>query len=413
MTTRRNFMVGAAAGATTVPLIAAPSLAGATTYNGNTLVVMFMRGGCDGLSLFPPVGEAAYHDARPTVAVSDTAALALAGPGADSNFGWNPGAARLSEFFDAGRVAVVPAAGSPDHSRSHFDCQDGIEAGRPEDRRSVSGGWIGRYLAGTASSDHPLRAFSAGTGIPPSMRGYGAISAPSIDRLGLLSWGPEPAWAREAIAAGYSAERAGGDLAMWAGVTLGALDEIEPLLAGEVSPPDGWPGSSVARLLFTIARLLEAGLPVQMATVDLGGWDHHDNIGSATDPNSRTRGHINVLDSALGAFFDRLDAAGLGSRVTVATMTEFGRRVGENDSGGADHGYGGPMVVVGGGVSPGVKGPWPTVAEDALDRGDLAVTVDQRTVMSELLASRLGSGDLSGVFPGFNTSPGTFVGVAA
>ncbi len=415
MTTRRQLLAGSAAGAVAIPLLAnAPrAAAAAAPYTGNTLVTMFMRGGCDGLSVLPPVGESAYYDARPTVAIPESVALPLGGPASRSDFAWHPGAARLSQLYDAGRVAVVPAAGSPDHSRSHFDCQDGIEAGRPENRWSVQGGWLGRFLAGTASGDHPLRAFTAGTGLPPSMRGYGAISAPSLDQLGLISWGPTPAWAMEAIAAGYTPEIAGGALSTWTGVALGALDEIAPVIAGGTSPPSDWPNTSVGRLFFTLARLLEAGLPVQAATLDYGGWDHHDDMGSPTNTNHRTRRSIGQLDAALGAFFDRLDSAGIGDRVTVATMTEFGRRLGENDSGGTDHGYGSQMLVVGGGVLPGVHGTWPGLAPAALDRGDLAVTVDQRTVLAELLTRRLGASNLGEVFPGFDTSPGTFVGVAA
>jgi uncharacterized protein (DUF1501 family) len=92
-------------------------------------------------------------------------------------------------------------------------------------------------------------------------------------------------------------------------------------------------------------------------------------------------------------------------------MTEFGRRVKENDSGGTDHGYGGPMVVVGAGVNPGVHGPWPGVATAALADGDLAVTVDQRTVLAELLARRLAAPNLASVFPGFDTASASWVGV--
>ncbi len=413
MSTRRNFMVGTAAGAAVLPFVAGQSRAGAASGDTRTLVVMFLRGGCDGLSVLSPVGESAYHDARPNVAVPESAALPLGSVAPDPTFGWHPAAPELSRFYDAGRVAVVPSAGTPDHSRSHFDCQDGMEAGRPEDRHSVSGGWLGRYLASTASGDHPLRAFSAATGLPPSMAGYGAISAQWLDQLGLVSWGPDPGLAMAAIGSGYTPERAGGDLAMWAGVTLDALDEVAPLLEGEVRPPDTWPDSYHADRLFTIARLIEEGMPVQVATVDMGGWDHHDDMGSATDTGARTHSHVRALDAAIGAFFDRLDAAGHGDHVTLVTMTEFGRRFAENDSGGLDHGFGSQMLMVGAGITPGVHGAWPGVGPSDLAGGDLAVTVDYRSVLSELLSRNMGAGDLSGVFPGFDTSPGNFVGVTS
>jgi len=413
MSTRRQFLGAAAVGGVAVPLLSHAdwAAAAAAPYTGNTLVVVFLRGGCDGLSVLAPVADPAYHAARPTISVPEAAALPLTGVASRADFGWHPAATRLAQLYGAGRVAAVPAAGSPDHSRSHFDCQAGEEAGRPEDRTSVAGGWLGRYLAGTSANDHPLRAFTAGSGLPASLRGYGAISAPSLDQLGLIPWGPEPTWAMSAITAGYTADRAGADLSMWAGTTIGALTEVAPLTTSGTQPPAGWPGGELARGLYTVARLVESGLPMQVATVDLGDWDHHSEMGSATDATGRTHKKVTELDSAIGAFFDRLDAAGAGGRVTLVTMTEFGRRVHENDSGGVDHGWGGPMLVVGAGVSPGVKGPWPGVAPLSLDNGDLAVTVDHRRVLSELLVRRLAAPNLADVFPGFNAAPATWVGV--
>lgn len=408
-------MAGTAAGAAgilAVPLFSAGAVA-AAPYNGNTLVSMFLRGGCDGLSLLPPVGHPGYFAARPTIAVPESVALPLAGPGAHPDLGWHPGAANLSALFDTGRVAVVPAAGSPDHSRSHFDCQDGIDKGVPENRLSRYDGWLGRFLAGTAGDDHPLRAFCAGSGVAPSMRGYQAVAASSIDQLGLSTWGADTAWVSQMLSLGYSPQRAGEDLAGWAGVTLGALDELAPVVGGDNDLPAGWPSSSVGRLFFTLARLLEEGLPVQAATLDVGGWDHHDDMGSPTNENARTRRQVSMLDQAVGAFMARMDDAGLGDRVTLVTMTEFGRRVSENDSGGTDHGYGAPMLVIGAGTVPGVHGGYPGVAPDDLDSGDLAVTVDQRTVLAEVLTRRLGAGNLASVFPGFDASPGSFLGVAS
>ncbi len=408
-------MAGTAAGA--AGMVALPLLNGgsasAAPYNGNTLVSMFLRGGCDGLSLLPPVGHPAYFAARPTIAVPETVALPLGGPGADPDLGWHPGAANLSALFDAGRVAVVPAAGSPDHSRSHFDCQDGIDKGVPHNRLSRYDGWLGRFLAGTAGDDHTLRAFCAGSGVAPAMRGYQAIAASSIDQLGLSTWGADTEWVSRMLSLGYVPERAGEDLAGWAGVTLGALDELAPVVGGDNDLPSGWPNTSVGRLFFTLARLLEEGLPVQAATLDVGGWDHHDDMGSPTDEYGRTRRQVVMLDQAVGAFMARIDGAGLGNRVTLVTMTEFGRRVSQNASGGTDHGYGAPMMVIGAGAVPGVHGGYPGVAPGDLDSGDLAVTVDQRSVLAEVLTRRLGAGNLAEVFPGFDTSPGSFLGVAS
>lgn len=89
--------------------------------------------------------------------------------------------------------------------------------------------------------------------------------------------------------------------------------------------------------------------------------------------------------------------------ITVLTMSEFGRRVQENASKGTDHGHGNVMFALGGGVNGGkVYGPWPTLADDALDDGDLAITTDQRVVLWEMLSRRMGNTAFAQTFPAYN-----------
>ena len=108
---------------------------------------------------------------------------------------------------------------------------------------------------------------------------------------------------------------------------------------------------------------------------------------------------------AIGAF-----TTDLGERmrdVVVLTMSEFGRTIRENGTGGTDHGHGTAMFVIGGDVRGGaVHGRWPGLAPEARHEGrDLAVTTDFRALFSEVLRGHLGAADLGGVFPGFAAAP--------
>jgi uncharacterized protein (DUF1501 family) len=152
-----------------------------------------------------------------------------------------------------------------------------------------------------------------------------------------------------------------------------------------------------------VARLIKSDAGLMSATVDSGDWDMHENLGPAV-AGRRMFDQLRLLASALAAFAADLGAEGM-RRVTLITISEFGRRVAQNGSGGLDHGYGNAMFVLGGNVKGGkVYGRWPGLTTAALRDGDLAVTTDYRAVIGEILRARCGVGDLAGVFPGVTSS---------
>jgi uncharacterized protein (DUF1501 family) len=192
--------------------------------------------------------------------------------------------------------------------------------------------------------------------------------------------------------------------------TLGVLGDAAAVVAADPGPAAGvaYPDSDLGRGLADVARLVRAGRGLQVAAVDEGDWDMHSGLGA--------RG--------AGAFFDKArdladsllafarDLGPLLSRVTLVTISEFGRRAAENGSGGADHGHGNAMLLLGGGVVGGrVHGRWPGLTAAALDHGDLAGTTDYRAVLGEVLVRRTGlsAAGLAQVFPG---GPTAFLGVA-
>ena len=147
-----------------------------------------------------------------------------------------------------------------------------------------------------------------------------------------------------------------------------------------------------------MARLVKADVGLMAACVDSGDWDMHENLGTAT-AGRRMYDHLHDLAAALAAFATDLGPAFV--RVTLVTISEFGRRVGQNGSGGLDHGYGNAMFVLGGGVRGGrVYGRWPGLAPARLRDGDLAVTTDYRAVIAEILQKRCGVTNPTSVFPG-------------
>ncbi len=148
-----------------------------------------------------------------------------------------------------------------------------------------------------------------------------------------------------------------------------------------------------------VAQLIKADVGLEVACIDLGGWDTHANeAGMLTERLTLLGAGLAALHHDLG---DRMRT------VTVVTMSEFGRRVAENGSGGTDHGHANAMFVMGGGVvGKKVHGEWPGLAQERLDGpGDLVLTTDYRDVLSEMLTKRLGNDKTSDVFPGYTPQP--------
>jgi uncharacterized protein (DUF1501 family) len=181
--------------------------------------------------------------------------------------------------------------------------------------------------------------------------------------------------------------------------TLQTTTTLAPVASSVSGPQNGaaYPKVDLGRALQDTAALIRAGVGVQTVTVDHGSWDMHTDLGTPGSGNMKYM--LNELAASLAAFFTDLGA--LGDKVTVVTISEFGRTVRENGNSGTDHGYGNAMLLLGAGVRGGrVHGTWPGLGSGNLVDGDLAVTNDYRCVLAEVVASRFPSADLGAVFPG-------------
>ncbi|BCJ54328.1 hypothetical protein Asp14428_58030 [Actinoplanes sp. NBRC 14428] len=392
---RRTLLAGGAAGvlAGLAGDLLSTQLAFASPgYRGDVFVLLSLRGGFDGLSAVVPHGDPAYYAARPGIAVPKARLI-----GGDATFGLNPALAPLLPYWRNGSLAAVQAVGQPAPNRSHFSAMEELERAAPG--TSVRTGWLDRMMGGLGGGG-VFGAVSMGSAMPARVLAGPAadLGLTSVDRF-VLSGENEKRPMAGTMAALYA--NAPAALSRTAAMATSALATTATLKAAGYTPANGaaYPDTELGRALSDVARLVKSDVGLMSACVDSGDWDMHENLGTAV-PGKRMYEHLADLAAALAAFAADLGPAGLG-RVTLVTLSEFGRRVGQNGSGGLDHGYGNAMFVLGGGVKGGkVYGRWPGLAKGKLVDGDLAVTTDYRAVIGEILRARCGVSDVAGVFPG-------------
>jgi uncharacterized protein (DUF1501 family) len=357
----------------------------------DTLVVIFQRGGADGLNMVVPFGDSNYFTLRGTQAIPapDQAGGVLS---LDGYFGLHPSLAALVPIYRAGQMAVVHAAGLPVASRSHFRAQLLLEFA-VNNLNASSSGWLARFMASTASAaDSPLRAISVGTGMPISLAG--AASAAAVQDPAVISIpnrsGPG---FMQALGEIYN----GDDwTSLGARQALSLVDSLARSNPAQFTPANGasYPGGALGAALKQTAQFIKAGLGAEIFCVESGGWDTH----SSQAP--RLSLELSFLGNAIAAFCTDMGAR--MSDITILVMSEFGRTPKFNASAGTDHGAASCMLAVGGGVKGGVYSDWPGLAASQLDsEGDLRATLDSRAVLGDLVASRLGGADLAQVFPDF------------
>lgn len=382
----------------------APTAEAAAVGPGDVLVCVFLRGGMDGLSAVPPLGDGAnYYAARPTLAVPEpgrsNGALDLNG-----YFGLHPTLAPLKEIYDQGSLAVVHAAGLTDPSRSHFDAMRFMEYGTPG-AKTIGTGWLGRHLQAVAwQNDSPFRAVGMGAMVPEALRGpVSALSIRSIADFHFKGREDELQRLQASLSALYQLDAPTNQLEKQASLVFQTIATLDKLDVNSYQPAAGasYPDDEFGRGLRQVAQLIKAEVGLEVACVDLGGWDTHEKQGTL---DGQFNGLLTTLGRGLHAFYT--DLGDQMRNVTLVTMSEFGRRVQENASEGTDHGHGNVMFLMGGGTQGGqVFTQWPTLAPTALDDGDLAITTDYRNVLAEVVQLRLNNRALDQVFPGHTVAP--------
>lgn len=375
-----------------------------------TLIAIFQRGAVDGLNMVVPYAEHTYYDLRPNIAVAKPNGGAEAAIDLDGFFGLHPALASFKPLWDSKRLAIVHASGSPDNTRSHFDAQDYMESATPG-VKSTTDGWLNRFLQVKPDPQKSLfRAVSMTQNTPRAMQGKASTLAISNLADFNIRAGQNSASVQGGFEAMYDDKFVKDALHGTGKETFEAINYLKQVNPGQYKPENGaiYPQNQLGNALRQTAQLIKAGVGLEVAFADVGGWDTHVNEGNQQGQLSNL---LRQFSAAIAALY-----TDLGRRmddVVILTMSEFGRTVKENGNRGTDHGHANAMFVVGNSVRGGkVFGDWPGLKNEQLYEGrDLALTTDFRDVFGEVAARHLGATNLKGIFPGYAGGASKFRGV--
>jgi uncharacterized protein (DUF1501 family) len=384
------------------------------------LVCVFQRGAADGLSMVAPFGDPDYYRLRSDIALPAPARKAGAEGVLDlgGGFGLHPSLAPLHELYGAGELAVVHACGNPLATRSHFEAQDLMELGTDRDKNLPSG-WLNRLITACpedAAHRTALNAVAMTSQLPRSLLGpEEALAIADIARFGVAGdVGLMGGGGRNSSATSFAAiyENAVGDALHGAGQDgFAAIDLLKKVAPNTYKPAFGakYPNDSFGRSMRQVAQLIKADVGLEIAFVEIGGWDTHANQGAATGALAN---RLTEFGGGLAALHRDLDNK--MSDVLILTMSEFGRTARQNGNRGTDHGHGTAFFALGGSVNGGkVLGSWPGLSPDKLfECRDLEITTDYRDFFAEACVRHMGVdvGALGGVFPKFTANPSKFRG---
>jgi uncharacterized protein (DUF1501 family) len=364
-----------------------------------TLITIFQRGAVDGLNMVVPHGERAYYELRPQIAIAQPG-RAEAAVDLDGFFGLHPSMSPLKRLWDEKRLAIVHAVGSPDNTRSHFDAQDYMESATPG-VKSTQDGWLNRYMQARPDAQAtPFRAISMTQNLPRSMQGRAAaVAMRNLSDFQIRAGAYTPG-----VQGGFEGlyEQGVNDVLRGTGKeTFEAVNFLKRVNPAQYRPENGaqYPNGEFGRALVQLAQLIKAGVGLEVAFTDVGGWDTHRGQGGARGQLANLLGQF---AQGIGALVTDLGPARMQD-VVVLTMSEFGRTVRQNGTQGTDHGHANAMFVIGGAVRGGkIYGRWPGLKDEQLHEGrDLALTTDFRDVFGEVTARHLGAVELKRVFPGY------------
>jgi uncharacterized protein (DUF1501 family) len=400
--TRRQFVKGGMAAFTVT--FAAPEflsdLALAQGAHVRNLVVLYLSGGNDSLSMLAPYNDPFYASRRPTLAVPAGQVLQIGTDSSNVALGLHPRLTGLKQIFDQGRLALVQRTGYPNQSRSHFQ---GVDIWSTADPNNSSGlGWVGRYLDSLPSPVDPLIGWNT-TGSLPHVLQASHTPVPAIANAAGYSFsspnnGAEAASERNTalrIASHVPVDRP--ELAFVYGSTqaaLGTLDRVATVAA--YAPSLTYPNSGLGQALRAVAGAMNKGIGTRVFYVTTGGFDTH----AAQNVNATNGAYYNLmatLNDALLAFYNDLKNQGLLDDTLTLSFSEFGRRISENGSQGTDHGSASAMMVMGGKVNGGLYGTAPNLSTDPSNptlensAGDVKFETDFRSVYAQVIDGWLGT----------------------
>jgi uncharacterized protein (DUF1501 family) len=401
---RRRFLAGmtATSGAAVAASVFGDAFRQASfgrAVGNNVLVVISLRGGVDGMGMVVPHGDPAYYTARPTIGIPPTALW-----GADAMFGLHPSLRPLEWLWTAGELAAVHAVGMEVPNRSHFRAMEEIEDADPTS--GVRRGWVNR-MVGLGGGTQPYDAVGLGDPVTPTALVGPALSLTAEGLQDVSLAGADGEFLeRRRRQLRTTWKHATGTLGDATRAALRTAEDLRPVVETTYQPsvsyPKAYPAAGLAAALKDTARLIKADVGTEVVSVDYGTWDMHSDYGRLD--SGRMQNMVRGFANAVDAFMR--DLGPTRSRVTVVTISEFGRRVTQNGNNGLDHGWGNAMLLMGAGVAGGrYHGAWPGLGSNQLVDGDLRVTTDYRNVLGEVVARRFPDRLPASVFPGLVYRP--------
>jgi uncharacterized protein (DUF1501 family) len=367
-----------------------------------TLVCIFQRGAMDGLMAVTPFTDTWLQAARPSLFIPAAANLKTKPLiDLDGRFGLNPAMSAFEPLFKEKRLAIVHGIGSPNNSRSHFDAQDYMESGTPFNKGTASG-WLNRASGLLGHDATPFRAVSLTQSLPRSFYGENpSIAVNNLQDFAIQMKGDKTGAGMVAKSFEDLYDQTSSTLLQKTGKeSFEAMKMLQMADVKNYKPANGavYPGTPLGNALKQLAQLIKMDIGLEVAFTECGGWDTHFNQGAETGIFAN---NVKDLSNCITAFWSDLSA--YQDDVTVMTMTEFGRTVHQNGTGGTDHGRASCNFILGNDVNGGIVHGTiaPLATENLEDNRDLPVTTDFRTVFSEVADKHLRINKDHVLFPGW------------
>ena len=409
--TRRQFVKGGAAAFTMT--FAAPEflsdLARAQGASVRNLIVLYLSGGNDALSMLVPYNDSFYYSRRGSIAVPAGSVLQIGTDSSGVALGLHPRLTGLRQIFNQGGLALIQRTGYDNQSRSHFQGTDIWSTANPANSTGL--GWIGRYLDLLPSPVDPLVGWNATRDLPRVLQAN-KVAVPAIPNPAQYSFN-SPNAGVEAQVERAAAIRINShvpvdrpEVAFVYGSAQAAMATLDRVAQVATYTPGGYPNTPFGQAMRAVAGAMVRGIGTKVFYVTTGGFDTHSGQG-VNQVNGSYYGLMGILNDGLIAFYNDIRNQGLLGDTLLLTFSEFGRRINENGSAGTDHGAGSLMMAMGGRVNGGFYGTAPRLTPDPQNPtlenngNDVHYAIDFRSVYAQVIDRWLGGNSqnvLSGNF---------------
>lgn len=377
---RREFLTTSALASASLLL---PNFLKALSFSENTLVaqqniliILQLSGGNDGLNTIIPIKNDLYYKNRQKIGIKNALNLT-------DDVGIHPALQFFKELYDNGELAILNNVGYPEPDKSHFRSMD-IWQTASKSNEYLSTGWVGRYLDEECyNCNHPTQALEINDMLSLAMKGEEkkAFAFQNPKRLYQTS---QEVFFKEILQANNKDQHEH-KTTSYLYQTLGETVNNASYIFDKSKTKEttiSYPNSQIAKDFKTIASLIKSDINTRVYYLDIGSFDTHVN------QNDRQQNLFSDMNEAIKSFVQDMKSNGLFSNVMIATFSEFGRRVAENQSNGTDHGTANQMFFVSGGLhKKGLLNPLPNL--EKLNDGDLIYTEDFRKVYATLLKNWL------------------------